>query len=136
VIQERLSKLEGYLSELRDLESTTFQEYQINKFIRKFVERTLHTAIEACLDIGRRIIALANLRQPEDNKAVFTILAEADILPSVYLNNFQAMAGFRNVLVHEYAGLDDVAVFGVLKKHLGDFDIFIKAITAYLAQSI
>ncbi len=106
-----------------------------NKFIRKFVERTLHTAIEACLDIGRRIIAQANLRQPDDNKGVFTVLVEATILPDSHLQTFQAMAGFRNILVHEYAGLDDLAVFGVLKKHLATFDVFVKYITDYLIQS-
>lgn len=131
-MRERLSKLEHYLSELRDLEQITFQEYQSNKFIRKFVERTLHTAIEACLDIGRRLISQAGLGQPEDNRTVFTILAEANILPVSQLSNFQAMAGFRNILVHEYAGLDDAAVFGVLKRRLDDFDIFLKAITEYL----
>lgn len=133
-MRERLSRLEHYLNELRDIESITFQEYQDNKFIRKFVERTLHTALEACLDIGRRIISQVGLRQPEDNRAVFTILAEADIVPVSQLSNFQAMAGFRNILVHEYTGLDDAAVFGVLKRQLDDFDIFLKAITEYLQK--
>ncbi len=127
-----MSKLEIYLSDLRDFESISFAEYQNNKLIRRFVERTLQMAIEACLDIGRRLIVQAGLPQPEDNKAVFTILTEADILPRTDLDNFRAMAGFRNILVHEYADLDDVMVFGVLKRRLGDFEIFLQAIGNYL----
>jgi len=119
---------------LHDLENVTFQEYQVNKFIRKFVERTLHTALEACLDIGRRLIATLGLRHANDNKEIFTILAEEGILPKQILPTLYAMVGFRNVLVHEYVGLDDNAVYGVLKKHLKDFEIFSQAIENYLSS--
>ncbi|WP_448595363.1 HepT-like ribonuclease domain-containing protein [Thermoflexus hugenholtzii] len=33
-------------------------------------------AIEACLDIGRRLIAREGFRYPEDNADVFRVLAE------------------------------------------------------------
>lgn len=42
------------------------------------------------------------------------------------------MAGFRNVLVHNYADLDNAIVYGALKKRLGDFDEYARAIVTYL----
>ena len=42
------------------------------------------------------------------------------------------MAGFRNILVHEYLEIDRRRVFSVLKDDLGDFEKFIRAVTTLL----
>jgi len=42
------------------------------------------------------------------------------------------MAGFRNVLVHEYLEIDRRRVYGVLRDDLGDFAKFIKAVSKLL----
>jgi len=39
----------------------------------------------------------------------------------------------RNLIVHDYARIDDSAVFGILKRRLGDLDEYARAIVAYLA---
>lgn len=36
----------------------------------------------------------------------------------------ERMAGFRNILIHEYDRVDKAAVFGILKRGLGDFRLF------------
>jgi uncharacterized protein YutE (UPF0331/DUF86 family) len=42
------------------------------------------------------------------------------------------MAGFRNVLVHEYTKIDDAAVYGVFQKRLDDLAVFAEAVLRYL----
>ncbi|WP_448605216.1 HepT-like ribonuclease domain-containing protein [Thermoflexus hugenholtzii] len=37
--------------------------------------------------------------------------------------------------VHDYVRVDDAIVYGILKKHLGDFEAFARAVTAYLRRS-
>lgn len=129
---ERLKLLNGYINDLRDLENVDFVTYQENKLIHRTVERTLHLAIEACLDIGQHIIANEGLRPPEDNKTVFVVLHEARIVPDDLLEHLTRMAQFRNLIVHDYARIDHATVFGILKRHLGDFDAFAQAIVMYL----
>ena len=46
------------------------------------------------------------------------------------------MAGFRNLIVHDYAKIDDEIVYGILKKRLGDFDAYAETIRIYLIGSI
>ncbi|NCO68725.1 MAG: DUF86 domain-containing protein [Nitrospirae bacterium] len=47
------------------------------------------------------------------------------------------MAGTRNVLVHGYDKIDDAIIFGVLKKHVSDFNTFLKEIEErYLENKI
>ena len=38
------------------------------------------------------------------------------------------MAGTRNILVHGYDKVEDNIIYGVLKRHLDDFDFFLKEI--------
>jgi len=132
VIRERLRLLAEYTSDLSELQDVEFAEYAENKLIRRYVERTLHLAVEACLDIGQQIVVLESLRTPEDNKDVFVVLTEAGTIPDALLPQLIAMAKFRNVIVHDYVRLDNSVVFGILKRHLGDFDAFARAIAEYV----
>lgn len=136
VIASRLKILAEYVDELRVYRerATSFRVYQDDKMLRRAVERSLQVAIEACLDIGRRLIALEGFRYPEDNKDVFQILAEEEVVPRQLLPSLIEMARFRNLIVHDYAQIDDARVYGILKKRLEDFDAYARAIAAYLEQ--
>lgn len=96
------------------------------------MERTLHLCIECCLDIGNHIIADNGWREPLDNKDIFAVLAENNVLSMEILSNLQKMAQFRNVLVHDYAKIDPEIVFVILKKDLTDIQEFIQDINSLL----
>jgi len=110
VIQERLKLLSEYVKDLRELQDVDLTTYTENKLIHRTVERTLHLAVEACLDIGQHIIVQEGFRTPEDNKDVFTVLGEEDILPRELLPDLINMARFRNLIVHNYAHIDNSVV--------------------------
>jgi uncharacterized protein YutE (UPF0331/DUF86 family) len=117
---------------LRALQEISFKEYQENKIIRRAVERTLHLAVETSLDIGRHLIAIEGFRAPNDNKDIFRILREEEVVSDALLSSLTSVVGFRNLVVHDYARIDNGAVFGILKKRLGDFDRFAKAVIQYI----
>ena len=132
-ILERLLLLRdevAYLKHERDA-LHTFLEYQDNKRLRKAVERSLQVAVEACLDIGRRLIVLEGFRYPDNNQDVFRVLAEG-VVPADLLPTLLEMARFRNLIVHDYARIDDAKVYSILKKRLGDFGTFAEVVRAYL----
>lgn len=116
--------LAEYISDLEEVQAVAWDEFLANKVLRRYVERTLQLAVESCLDIGSHIISSERLREPEDNKDVFKVLVEAGFLPADILETLQRMAGFRNVLIHEYTRIDPEVVFGVLKRRLGDLRRF------------
>jgi uncharacterized protein YutE (UPF0331/DUF86 family) len=132
VIRERLKLLGEYVSDLRELQDVDLATYVENKLVRRTVERTLHLAVEACLDIGQHIIAREGFRTPADNKDVFAVLSEEGVVPPALLPSLISMARFRNLIVHGYAQIDNQVVFGILKRRLGDFDAFAQAIVRHL----
>jgi len=106
----------------------SFSEYQSSPDHKDIVERNIQVAIEGCLDIAKIVISSMKLPEPKDNKGVFTVLAEAGILSNESLNFLVPMAGTRNILVHGYDKVEDSVVYGVLKRHLDDFVVFLKEI--------
>jgi len=136
IILERLAFLRNevaYLKHERD-RVRSFKEYVDNTRLRKAVERSLQVAVEACLDIGRRLIALEGFRYPESNRDVFQVLGEEGVVPQELLPSLLDMARFRNLIVHDYAKIDDAKVYAILKKRLGDLDEYARAIVAYLGR--
>jgi len=128
LLQEKLKLLAEYIVDLQKESSTTLQEIKQNKKQRRYLERTLHLAVEACLDIGSHLIADIGLREPEDNKDIMTVLTEAGYLPENMLNNFQKMAQFRNVIVHDYARIDPEILYGILNKNLDDLTFYARTV--------
>lgn len=129
VIERLFSLIKGYLNDLKPVQGVSFSEYTKDIRLQRFVERTLHIAIEACLDIGNHIISDEGFREPEDNRDVFKVLGENGIITESLQKRLQDMASFRNLIVHSYAKIDNEIVFGILKKRLGDIEAFIKAVS-------
>ncbi|NLG79602.1 MAG: DUF86 domain-containing protein [Firmicutes bacterium] len=129
VIRNRLKYLDEYISDLEKERHLTWEEFLTSKKTRRYVERTLQLALECCLDIGHHIIAEERLREPADNKDVFSVLHEAGFLRRSDVPRLRQMAGFRNIVVHDYTRLDPALVFGILKNgitDLVDFSLDIK----------
>jgi len=131
VLERLFSLINGYLNDLKSVKDVTFAEYVKDIKLQRFIERTLHIAIEACLDIANHIISDERLREPEDNRDVFKVLGENKIISARLQKRLEDMASFRNLIVHSYAKIDNEIVFGILKKRLQDIEKFMKVVSKY-----
>ena len=137
IIFERLKLLRNEIAYLRDeAESLTrLEDYEENPRLKRAIERSLQVAVEACLDMGRHIIAEKGLRFPEDNKDVFQSMAEEGLVPTALLPRLLKMAQFRNLIVHNYARIDDFQVYAILKRYLPDFDEYATVVARCLEDA-
>jgi uncharacterized protein YutE (UPF0331/DUF86 family) len=69
------------------------------------VERWLQVAVQCCLDLGDSVLASLGLPEPPRYRDVFAILAKADVIGSELVEPLEALAGYRNALVHMYESL-------------------------------
>lgn len=134
VLIEELRQLRDELAalEVQQRSVTGFEQFRESWLLRRAVERGLEICVEACLAMGRRIIAADGLRFAENNKDVFKVLGEAGILGPDVVATMTKMAGFRNLVVHEYVRIDPAVVFAILRNDLGDFDEFAASVVAYM----
>lgn len=92
-------------------------------------------AIEAAVDTADHVIASEGMRQSTSFADSFRSLHEAGWLDEELAASLQDAARFRNVLVHQYAVVDDTRVLETLRTRLDDLDDFATAIAGRLAQS-
>ncbi|GAQ24125.1 type VII toxin-antitoxin system HepT family RNase toxin [Tepidanaerobacter syntrophicus] len=120
-IVRRLAFLEEYCRDLDEARQTiTFDTFTRDKIVRRYIERTLHMAVEACLDIANHIISYEGYREPLDNKDIFQVLFEQEIIDEKLKESLKKMAQFRNVIVHDYVRIQPEIVYNILQKNLGD----------------
>ncbi|MFC5379343.1 type VII toxin-antitoxin system HepT family RNase toxin [Aquipuribacter nitratireducens] len=92
------------------------------------------TAVEAVLDVSHHLLA-SELWGPADNSAAAVgLLARHGVLDSSLAQRLAGATGFRNVLVHGYAEVDDSRVVANLA-HLADFDDFAEQVRAWAAST-
>jgi len=136
VILERiLADIKTNVKELRDAKDIKWDLYRTDVRIRRFVERTLHVIIEGCIDAAQHIVSDTGMREPTSYRDTFVVLTENKILSPEDLARFENIASFRNLLVHYYAKVDDEIVYGIFRKNLSDFDLFVERIVAFLGKA-
>ncbi|GEA15396.1 hypothetical protein E308F_16400 [Moorella sp. E308F] len=128
VIRHRLALLSEYIADLEAEKEIGLKDFLADKRLRRYAERTLHLAIESCIDIASHIISDEGLREPRDNKDIFAVLGEAGYLPEELAKKLMKMAQFRNIIVHDYTQLDAEVIWGILKRDLGDLHHFMLTI--------
>lgn len=84
----------------------------------------LQRAVEATIDIAAHIIASEGLGLASSIKENFTILRDAGIIDNDLIRKMHAMAGFRNIAIHDYTSIDINILKSILKDHLKDIEDF------------
>lgn len=134
MINTRLRRLEKALQVLQQSSKLTYEELISNDVLLSAIERNLQVAIECVLDIGNHIIAEKGVESPDDNEDIIRILGSEGIVPSDFAESIKGIAGFRNILVHEYTGIDYGLLYNYLVNRLDDFREFARYISAYLEK--
>lgn len=89
------------------------------------------TGIEAVLDIAHHLLASELWGPAEDSAGAVRLLARHGVITGPLAERLAAAAGFRNILVHGYAEVDDGRVVAFLDE-LDDLDEFIAQVRAWV----
>lgn len=89
------------------------------------------TAVEGCIRVAQHIGASEGWEAPATNADAFRVLADHEVIDAALARRLGAAAGFRNLLIHQYADIDDQRVVGHLDS-LGDLDAFVDAVLIWL----
>lgn len=132
-IFSKLDEMIQYVKELRDMLPEE-EEYQHNLIKRRASEKTIEVAIESLIDVSAMIVSSQKLGLPANEENIFDILIENGILSKKRGEILKDMKGFRNILIHRYAHIDDVIVHHNLNNFLDDFYEFKDAIESYMSK--
>jgi uncharacterized protein YutE (UPF0331/DUF86 family) len=127
-IERRLNELSERLSRLKTLSVKSKDDYAEDNLLRDLVERNFEIAVQCCIDISHRIIALEKARKPTDYYEAISLMGELGVLPVDFARRLAPIAGFRNILAHEYLSVDWDRVYAHLQnlEDLVQFDTLVR----------
>jgi uncharacterized protein YutE (UPF0331/DUF86 family) len=128
--RKKLAEIETYVEELHQLGRPSQIVSDVRE--RRFIEHTLQLAIQACLDLSSHIAADERLGEPESYGELFTLLAVRGYLPTELAPRLRRMAGFRNLLVHNYTRVNPAIVESVARHDVSDLLAFVAALRSAL----
>jgi len=91
----------------------------------------LQQAIQGCIDIGSHIISSEDWGAPGSLSDIFYRLEEHGILQPDLVEKIIPMAGFRNLIVHQYQDVDYVIVYQLYQNRLKDIEAFLDAVESH-----
>jgi uncharacterized protein YutE (UPF0331/DUF86 family)/predicted nucleotidyltransferase len=133
VVRRHLLALDAAVQHLRRHAGRPVASLASDPDERWAVERGLHLAAQNALDVATHLAASAGRDVPDYATAIDT-LGELGILPREFAARFRGLAGFRNVLVHGYLGVDVGRAHQLLNTGLADFEVFVRHVEAYLGR--
>ena len=131
-IQKRLDKLDRYVQILQELQAADRVQFVRDYRLHGLAERYLHLSIECLLDISNMLVSGLGLRKPERYQEAVDILAEASVLSHELASRLAGVAGFRDILVHEYLEVDRGLVYQYLQENLGDLEAFAQEVIRFV----
>lgn len=132
-IERRLDELSDRLARLQPLTGRARSDFDQDPYLRDIVERNLEIAAQCCLDISHRIISHQGARKPVDYYDAILRMGELGVLPTEFARCLAPLAGFRNILVHEYLLVEWDEVYRNLHR-LEDLERFAELVRVWLRQ--
>jgi uncharacterized protein YutE (UPF0331/DUF86 family) len=121
----------GSVNALR-LEQTAGDDRQADAIWLPGVKYLFISAVEACIDTAQHICSSEASTAPRDNGDAMRVLGQRGVLEPGTADRMRMAVGFRNVLVHEYVGVDDAVVLNRLAD-LSDLEEFIGQVSRWLS---
>lgn len=128
VIENKISAVKKYLKILERYKKYNLAEIKANIDIQGALERYLQLVVQASLDLAESLIAQKNFRKPTTLSENFYILNEEHLIDGHLANELIKMAGFRNIIVHDYEEIDYEIVYDILHHKISDIIKFIEIV--------
>lgn len=134
VVHARLRALKEYVEKLEANRELSVEQLLAEPIVYYGVQHLLQLASQAAIDIASHVLASDFSRRADQYRDVILALGSEGVLPTEFAHRFAAVAGFRNILIHEYLAVDPEKVRLFLQKELDDFKEFAGYVANYLRE--
>jgi uncharacterized protein YutE (UPF0331/DUF86 family) len=134
VVRKKLLDIEEAVGRLRSWLPVTPARLEEDLMLQWAVQHGLQIAAEALFDVGNHVLAGEFHESVDEYGEIPRRLRARGVLSAETAARLESLAGFRNVLVHEYADVDLRRVCAGLDR-LDDLAAFVADIDAWLAPT-
>lgn len=134
IVAQRLEPLDRAVDKLSTHRGLPRADLEADLELTWMVQRGLLTCIQAVLDVSSHLVAALGAPTPSDYRGSIIAVGRLGVVPPQLAERMAPMAGFRNVLVHEYAAVDLEIVSSAINERLGDFREFVRHVVTFLQE--
>lgn len=131
IVKSKIAHIENSLSRLREKQKVSFDEFKKDIDLQDIVLHNLQLAIQGCIDMASHIISDEGWRVPATLAELFDVIAKHKIISRELGERLSKMAGFRNIIIHEYEAIDLKKVYSILTKDIKDIYSFLQEVYLY-----
>ena len=114
---------------IRDLEELHIERREDLNDKRNFyaVSMIFFSLLNRVIDLGSEMVIARDLGVPSKYRDIFIILEKNEVIDSSLAQEMLGMVTFRNLLSHEYHGIDEEKLFRLMQK-IGGIRTFVETI--------
>lgn len=132
LINKRVADIKKALQTLARYAALPEDDFLTNETILAATKYQLLVAIEADQAICNHLAARVAKTPPTSYADCFLLLARTGIITKELASKLAAMAKFRNLLVHQYADIDDKQVYAIINQEIRDLEEYVAQIADFV----
>lgn len=123
-ILAQVQALDDALAAWKRYQRIPFERVEQDTDVQYMICHAMLLSIQAAVDIATGIAVTKTPRRPDTYRETFLVLGKFRVIPEDLAQEMSRLAGFRNILVHEYTTLDIHRVYRVLQEDLDTMNTF------------
>ncbi|MDP3104554.1 MAG: DUF86 domain-containing protein [Candidatus Methanoperedens sp.] len=132
IIRTKIAEIKESLELIRENLPDSFEEFASLGLLKDGMYKRIEFSIENVFDICAIINTDLRLGIPRSDDDILGILVRNRVIDHEMRAKLKGMKGFRNIIVHRYAGIDDRLSYEFLSERLVDFEEFIGKIAEFI----
>jgi len=132
LINKRAADIRKALQLLAKYAAIQEEEFLANETILAAAKYQLLVAIEAAQAICNHLAARVARKAPTSYAECFLLLFQSGIITRELATKLAVMAKFRNLLVHQYADIDNKQIYTIINHELKDLEDYIAQIAGFV----
>ena len=135
LLRSRLTEALEHTATLKEeILSKPKEQVVTSRLYRSSMERCMHIAIEAILDVCRHIVSAKKLGMPETYKDLVKLLRDSHTLSNDLAERIEKLVGLRNILIHRYMLIDRGKLYDEAESLIKTTQDFMNAIESLIEK--
>jgi len=132
IIMTKIAEIQESLELISENLPDCFEEFASLGLLKDGIYKRIEFCIQNVFDICAIINTDLRFGIPRSDDDILGILVRNGVIDDEIGVKLKGMKGFRNIIVHRYAGIDDRLSYEFLSERLVDFEEFIGKITEFI----
>ena len=132
MLHAKLRVIRELLDDLEPLRDISAERLATDRLTRYAVERILTQLVDVAVSVNSHVSAAFAGRGPADYRESFDLAARAGLISESLARELAPSVGLRNVLTHEYVGVDLAIVAGNIGRAVDGYRRYVEVVARFL----